>query len=523
MSAEINPESPDGVADDTPKVYCKEDDDGLNTDDDLDPIKEDLVGEATALPASPGKSDGDEKAEKKPVSLYPAELTANLFGAHSLFNSGLASMLSPYGAGLNPYSSLYSTASHPEVEKAGLLPGQFGGLPNPFSPWANPYGAAAAAGAAALGGLRYPFAAGLRPQLPHMGANSPFNPQHVASTAAKAAEEKRVQLEQKKREKNSKPHIKKPLNAFMLYMKEQRAKVVSECTLKESAAINQILGRKWHALSKEEQQKYYEMARKEREKHMVLYPGWSARDNYGKRKKTKDTPPNGQMVEDYPNNDGGSAKKCRAVYGLEAQHLWCAPCRRKKKCVRYPEGENFPPSNDPNASLLGAGSPLALAHGMLQNSPLSPQFGQGSPTSFMSHSPLALMHDQQTLAAHLHSMSQFNQGMRGPLSAGAPHMSTLSHFQNLANQSSGKLSPNEQLNEQLNRHTPQSDEHSAGSGSVGAGPRIGTLHVAEVKLEEADDQLSPCVSPEPEEPSMKKMRMDTNGKIAGLNRSSIAT
>ncbi|KAG5267162.1 hypothetical protein AALO_G00218710 [Alosa alosa] len=36
--------------------------------------------------------------------------------------------------------------------------------------------------------------------------------------------------------------IKKPLNAFMLYMKEMRAKVVAECTLKESAAINQILG-----------------------------------------------------------------------------------------------------------------------------------------------------------------------------------------------------------------------------------------------------------------------------------------
>ena len=41
-----------------------------------------------------------------------------------------------------------------------------------------------------------------------------------------------------------KPHIKKPLNAFMLFMKEQRAKVVAECTLKESAAINQILGRR---------------------------------------------------------------------------------------------------------------------------------------------------------------------------------------------------------------------------------------------------------------------------------------
>ena len=41
-----------------------------------------------------------------------------------------------------------------------------------------------------------------------------------------------------------KNHIKKPLNAFMLFMKEQRAKVVAECTLKESAAINQILGRR---------------------------------------------------------------------------------------------------------------------------------------------------------------------------------------------------------------------------------------------------------------------------------------
>ena len=47
-----------------------------------------------------------------------------------------------------------------------------------------------------------------------------------------------------KKEEEKKPHVKKPLNAFMLYMKEMRAKVVAECTLKESAAINQILGRR---------------------------------------------------------------------------------------------------------------------------------------------------------------------------------------------------------------------------------------------------------------------------------------
>ena len=49
--------------------------------------------------------------------------------------------------------------------------------------------------------------------------------------------------------KNKKDHIKKPLNAFMLYMKEMRPVVQAECTLKESAAINQILGRRVRKLN----------------------------------------------------------------------------------------------------------------------------------------------------------------------------------------------------------------------------------------------------------------------------------
>uniref|UniRef100_A0A8C9PHH9 Transcription factor 7 like 2 n=1 Tax=Spermophilus dauricus TaxID=99837 RepID=A0A8C9PHH9_SPEDA len=114
----------------------------------------------------------------------------------------------------------------------------------------------------------------------------------------------------KKEEEKKKPHIKKPLNAFMLYMKEMRAKVVAECTLKESAAINQILGRRWHALSREEQAKYYELARKERQLHMQLYPGWSARDNYGKKKKRK--------RDKQPGETNGEKKSAFATYKVEA-------------------------------------------------------------------------------------------------------------------------------------------------------------------------------------------------------------
>ncbi|XP_052392510.1 transcription factor 7-like 2 isoform X5 [Carassius gibelio] len=124
-----------------------------------------------------------------------------------------------------------------------------------------------------------------------------------------------------KREKEpKKPVIKKPLNAFMLYMKEMRAKVIAECTLKESAAINQILGRRWHALTREEQAKYYELARKERQLHMQLYPSWSARDNYGKKKRRK-------RDKQDSSTDPGSPKKCRARFGLNQQTDWCGPCR----------------------------------------------------------------------------------------------------------------------------------------------------------------------------------------------------
>lgn len=45
----------------------------------------------------------------------------------------------------------------------------------------------------------------------------------------------------------------------------------------------------WHGLTREEQAKYYEKARQERQRHMQMYPHWNARDNYryGQKKKKR--------------------------------------------------------------------------------------------------------------------------------------------------------------------------------------------------------------------------------------------
>uniref|UniRef100_A0A671SHF8 Transcription factor 7-like 1-A n=1 Tax=Sinocyclocheilus anshuiensis TaxID=1608454 RepID=A0A671SHF8_9TELE len=173
-----------------------------------------------------------------------------------------------------------------------------------------------------------------------------------------------------KKEEEKKPHIKKPLNAFMLYMKEMRAKVVAECTLKESAAINQILGRRWHSLSREEQAKYYELARKERQLHSQLYPGWSARDNYGKKKKRK------------RENKPDSPQECNF-----------SP-QPKKQCVSYLPSEKM--CDSPTSS-----------HGSMLDSPATPSAALASPAApAATHSeqaqPLSLTTKPEGRAHHPH-------------------------------------------------------------------------------------------------------------------------
>jgi transcription factor 7-like 2 len=140
---------------------------------------------------------------------------------------------------------------------------------------------------------------------------------------------------------------------------------------------------------------FLELAKEERNRHMQMYPGWSARDNYGLKKKRPASiiPDHTQkkLVREYQASpqktlvkaaialDNGShrsngivvhqqrhifhvldcstQKKCRARYGLEGLHQWCKHCRRKKKCTRFLE-------DDPNNQYSGAfnqGNPSSVS------------------------------------------------------------------------------------------------------------------------------------------------------------------
>ncbi|NXR24157.1 TF7L1 factor, partial [Cinclus mexicanus] len=252
-----------------------------------------------------------------------------------------------------------------------LSPGAVGQLPHPLG-WLVPQQGQPVYSIPA-GGFRHPYPAlamnasvsslmssrfsphmvpppthGLHPSgIPHPTIVSPIVKQEPSQPSASPGGSSKSPVAVKK-EEEKKPHIKKPLNAFMLYMKEMRAKVVAECTLKESAAINQILGRRWHSLSREEQAKYYELARKERQLHSQLYPTWSARDNYGKKKKRKRE----KLAQQQQSHDSDSS----------------LPSKSKKPCVPYLPAEK--PCTSP-----------ASSHGSMLDSPATPSAALASPAA----------------------------------------------------------------------------------------------------------------------------------------------
>ncbi|KAK2899934.1 hypothetical protein Q8A73_013063 [Channa argus] len=91
---------------------------------------------------------------------------------------------------------------------------------------------------------------------------------------------KKTKRKYNKPQDNDQPYIKKPLNAFMLFMKEQRQSVVAEINIRDNAAVNTVLGQRWASLSSKEKNKFYEKAEEEKLLHARENPGWSSSNNY---------------------------------------------------------------------------------------------------------------------------------------------------------------------------------------------------------------------------------------------------
>ncbi|XP_037781346.1 LOW QUALITY PROTEIN: protein capicua homolog [Penaeus monodon] len=74
--------------------------------------------------------------------------------------------------------------------------------------------------------------------------------------------------------KGEREHIRRPMNAFMIFSKRHRPLVHQRYPNQDNRTVSKILGEWWYALGPEEKQKYHSLASEIKEHHYRAHPDW---------------------------------------------------------------------------------------------------------------------------------------------------------------------------------------------------------------------------------------------------------
>ncbi|XP_078405860.1 transcription factor SOX-30-like [Cetorhinus maximus] len=80
-------------------------------------------------------------------------------------------------------------------------------------------------------------------------------------------------------------HIKRPMNAFMVWARIHRPSLAKANPNANNAEISVQLGLEWNKLTEEQKKPYYDEAQKIKEKHREEFPGWVYQPRPGKKKR----------------------------------------------------------------------------------------------------------------------------------------------------------------------------------------------------------------------------------------------
>ncbi|XP_050761574.1 transcription factor SOX-30 [Gymnogyps californianus] len=85
--------------------------------------------------------------------------------------------------------------------------------------------------------------------------------------------------------KDKSGHVKRPMNAFMVWARIHRPALAKANPAANNAEISVQLGLEWSKLTEEQKQPYYDEAQKIKQRHREEFPGWVYQPRPGKRKR----------------------------------------------------------------------------------------------------------------------------------------------------------------------------------------------------------------------------------------------
>ncbi|XP_035222809.1 protein capicua homolog, partial [Stegodyphus dumicola] len=98
----------------------------------------------------------------------------------------------------------------------------------------------------------------------------------------------------KKPASREKDHIRRPMNAFMIFSKRHRSLVHQRHPNQDNRTVSKILGEWWYALEPERKQKYHDLAYEVKEAHFKAYPNWKWCSRDRKKSSTSSAPRDNQ-------------------------------------------------------------------------------------------------------------------------------------------------------------------------------------------------------------------------------------
>ncbi|XP_044846983.1 protein capicua homolog isoform X2 [Mauremys mutica] len=159
--------------------------------------------------------------------------------------------------------------------------------------------------------------------------------------------------------KREKDHIRRPMNAFMIFSKRHRALVHQRHPNQDNRTVSKILGEWWYALGPKEKQKYHDLAFQVKEAHFKAHPDWKW-CNKDRKKSSSDAKPSAP-------GPGGGPKEARERSMSETGTAAVLGASSEIPALAGPEGKAGATGHVPGERLIhvpgaGAQRPRAFSH-----------------------------------------------------------------------------------------------------------------------------------------------------------------